>query len=118
MVLHIASLWSQVRLPFAVQSAHPDLLFVPADAIPFGWLGKSLTAVHDLAFERHPQAYSLAGRSYLQPTTRWAALRCPLLIAPSESTRRDLVDLYHVPPEPARGVPPGGGDRGERRAAP
>src|SRR5260370_33853979 len=118
MVVPMARLWSQVRLPLALQSAHPDLLFVPAHAIPFGWLGKSLTAVHDLAFERHPSAYSLAERSYLQLTTRWAALRCPLLITPSESTRRDLVDLYHVAPERVRVVPLGGGEQSERKIAP
>src|SRR5260370_20654386 len=104
----MARLGSQVRLPLALQSAHPDLLFVPAHAIPFGWLGKSLTAVHDLPFERHPDAYSLAERSYLQLTTRWAALRCPLLITPSESTRKDLLDLYHLAPEPVPPVPPRG----------
>src|ERR1700694_1461475 len=118
MVVPMARLWSQVRLPLALQPAHPDLLFVPAHAIPFGWLGKSLTVVHDLAFERHPEASSLAQRSYLQLTTRWAALRCPLLITPSESTRRDLVDLYHVAPERVRVVPLGGGEEAEREVAP
>jgi glycosyltransferase involved in cell wall biosynthesis len=118
MVVPMARLWSQVRLPLALQSAHPDLLFVPAHAIPFGWPGKSLTAVHDLAFERHPSAYSLAERSYLQLTTRWAALRCPLLITPSESTRTDLVDLYHVAQERVRVVPLGGGEQDEREVAP
>ncbi len=118
MVVPMARLWSQVRLPLALQPAHPDLLFVPAHAIPFGWLGKSLTVVHDLAFERHPQAYSLAQRSYLQLTTRWAALRCPLLITPSESTRQDLVELYHVAPERVRVVPLGGGEQAEREVAP
>lgn len=110
MVVPMARLWSQVRLPLALGPAHPDLLFVPAHAIPFGWPGKSLTVVHDLAFERHPEAYSLAELSYLRLTTRWAALRCPLLIAPSESTRQDLVDLYHVAPERVRVVPEGGGE--------
>src|SRR6266851_3121407 len=38
--------------------------------------------------------------------------------APSESTRRDLVDLYHVAPERVRVVPLGDGERGEREAAP
>jgi glycosyltransferase involved in cell wall biosynthesis len=118
MVVPMARLWSQVRLPLALQPAHPDLLFVPAHAIPFGWLGKSLTVVHDLAFERHPEAYSLAQRSYLQLTTRWAALRCPLLITPSESTRQDLVELYHVAPERVRVVPLGGGEQAEREVAP
>jgi glycosyltransferase involved in cell wall biosynthesis len=117
-VVPMARLWSQVRLPLALQPAHPDLLFVPGHAIPFGWLGKSLTVVHDLAFERHPEAYSLAQRSYLQLTTRWAALRCPLLIAPSDSTRKDLIDLYHVAPERVRIVPLGGGERAERVTAP
>src|SRR5713101_345480 len=118
MVVPMARMWSQVRLPLALQPAHPDLLFVPAHAIPFGWLGKSLTVVHDLAFERHPEAYSLAQRSYLQLTTRWAALRCPLLITPSESTRKDLVELYHVAPERVRVVPLGGGEQAEREVAP
>lgn len=118
LVVPMARLWSQVRLPLALQPAHPDLLFVPAHAIPFGWLGKTLTVVHDLAFERHPEAYSMAQRSYLQLTTRWAALRCPLLITPSESTRKDLVELYHVAPERVRVVPLGGGEQAEREVAP
>src|SRR6266851_427724 len=85
LVVPMARLWSQVRLPLALRPAHPDLLFVPAHAIPFGWLGKSLTVVHDLAFERHPQAYSLAERSYLQLTTSWAPLPNPLAETSSTS---------------------------------
>lgn len=118
MVVPMARMWSQVRLPLALRPAHPDLLFVPSHAIPFGWPGKSLTVVHDLAFERHPDAYSFAERSYLRLTTRWAALRCPLLIVPSESTRNDLVELYHVPADRVRVVPLGGGEHVEREVAP
>jgi glycosyltransferase involved in cell wall biosynthesis len=117
-VVPMARMWSQVRLPLALRPAHPDLLFVPAHAIPFGWPGKSLTVVHDLAFERHPDAYSFAERSYLQLTTRWAALRCPLLIVPSESTRNDLVELYHVSADRVRVVPLGGGEQVQREVAP
>ena len=118
MVVPLARMWSQLRLPVALRSAHPDLLFVPGHAIPFGWPGKSLNVVHDLAFERHPEAYSLAERSYLRLTTRWAALRCPLLIVPSESTKQDLVELYHVRPERVRVVALGGGEQVERAEAP
>ena len=118
MVVPMARMWSQVRLPLALRPAHPDLLFVPAHAIPFGWPGKSLTVVHDLAFERYPHAYSQAQRRYLQLTTRWAALRCPLLIVPSESTRNDLVELYRLSPDRIRVVPLGGGEKVEREVAP
>src|SRR5260370_27282685 len=118
MVVPMPRLWSQVRLPLAMQPAHPDLLFVPAHAIPFGWPGKSLTVVHDLAFERHPESYSLPERSYLRLTTRWAVLRCPLVIVPSESTRADLMELYGVAPDRVRVVPPGGGEQVVRDVAP
>src|ERR1700682_5211387 len=106
-VLPLRRLWSQVRLPMALAAERPDLLFVPAHAIPFAWPGKALTVVHDLAFERYPQAYSPAERAYLRLTTRWATMRCRLLIAVSESTKADLVSVYDLPPERIRVVPLG-----------
>jgi glycosyltransferase involved in cell wall biosynthesis len=106
-VLPFRRLWSQVRLPLAMARSNADLLFVPAHAIPFAWPGKMLTVVHDLAFERHPQAYSSHERLYLQLSTRWATLRCRLLIAVSESTKSDLVSIYGVAPERIRVVPLG-----------
>jgi glycosyltransferase involved in cell wall biosynthesis len=109
-VVPFPRLWSQVRLPLALARARADLLFVPSHAVPFAWPGKALTVVHDLAFERHAQAYSPTERAYLQLTTRWAARRCKLLIAVSESTRSDLVALYGIKPERIRVVPLGGGE--------
>jgi glycosyltransferase involved in cell wall biosynthesis len=107
MVIPLRRLWSQVRLPLALAAERPELLFVPAHAIPFGWPGKALTVVHDLAFERYPHAYSPAERAYLRLTTRWATIRCPLLITVSESTKADLVSGYGVRPERIRVVPLG-----------
>ena len=107
MVLPFRRLWSQVRLPMALAGKRPDLLFVPAHAIPFAWPGKALTVVHDLAFERYPHAYSQAERAYLRLTTRWAAMRCRLLITVSESTKADLVSAYGVRPDRIRVVPLG-----------
>ena len=117
-VVPFPRLWSQVRLPLALARAGADLLFVPSHAIPFAWHGKALTVVHDLAFERHPGAYSSAERAYLQLTTRWAVRRCRLLIAISESTKSDLVALYGVRPERVRVVPLGGGEPATRVVAP
>jgi len=106
-VLPLRRLWSQVRLPVALAGERPDLLFVPAHAIPFGWPGKALTVVHDLAFERYPHAYTAGERAYLRLTTRWAAIRSRLLIAVSESTKADLVSAFGVRPERIRVVPLG-----------
>lgn len=106
-VIPLGRLWSQVRLPLALAAERPALLFVPAHVIPFVWTGKALTVVHDLAFERYPQAYSPAERAYLRLTTRWATMRSPLLITVSESTKADLVSVYGVRPERIRVVPLG-----------
>src|SRR5207302_11383852 len=97
-VLPFWRLWSQVRLPIALAGVRPDLLFVPGHSIPFAWTGRALAVVHDLAFERHPAAYSTPQRIHLQLTTRWAVSRCRVLIAVSESTRDDLVSLYGADP--------------------
>jgi glycosyltransferase involved in cell wall biosynthesis len=118
MVTPFPRLWSQVRLPLALVREHADLLFVPSHVVPFAWPGKALTVVHDLAFERHPHAYSASERAYLRLTTRWAARRCPLLIADSESTKSDLVALYGVKTDRIRVVPLGGGEAAHRPIAP
>ncbi|MGH7762048.1 MAG: glycosyltransferase family 4 protein [Candidatus Dormibacteraceae bacterium] len=107
MVIPLRRLWSQVRLPLALAAERPDLLFVPAHAIPFAWPGRALTVVHDLAFERYPSAYSTAELAYLRLTTRWATVRSPLLITVSESTKADLVSIYGVRLERIRVVPLG-----------
>jgi len=111
-------MWSQVRLPLALAASRPDLLFVPAHSVPFAWPGRALTVVHDLAFERYPQAYSRRERALLQVTTRWAVQRCPLLVAVSESTKHDLVSLYGANPARIRVVPNGGGEPPSVSSAP
>src|SRR6266849_7388444 len=65
MVIPFRRLWSQVRLPLALAAERPDLLFVPGHVVPFAWPGRVLTVVHDLAFERHPDAYTFLDRTYL-----------------------------------------------------
>jgi glycosyltransferase involved in cell wall biosynthesis len=109
-VIPFRRLWSQVRLPIELAGVRPDLLFVPGHTIPFAWTGRALAVIHDLAFERHPEAYGTIARLHLQVTTRWAVNRCRLLIAVSESTRDDLVKLYGADTHRIRVVPNGGGE--------
>ena len=109
-VIPFRRMWSQVRLPIELAGVRPDLLFVPGHSVPFAWTGRALAVIHDLAFERHPEAYGTAARLHLQLTTRWAVNRCRLLIAVSESTRDDLVNLYGADPKRIRVVPNGGGE--------
>jgi glycosyltransferase involved in cell wall biosynthesis len=113
MVLPFRRGWSQVRLPIALAAERPDLLFVPAHALPFAWPGKALTVVHDLAFEKFPDAYRYSDRVYLRFSTLVAANRSKPLIAVSESTKQDLMELYRVPEKQIRVIPLGFGEPAE-----
>jgi glycosyltransferase involved in cell wall biosynthesis len=107
-------LWSQGRLCRELWRRRPDLFFAPSHVVPFLAPGRTLTVVHDLGFERFPDAYGAAARSYLRLTTRWAERRCPLLVAPSQATADDLGRFHGVAPERVRVVPLGGGEARER----
>ena len=108
-VLPMRRLWSQLRLPLELSIRRPDLLFVPSHVVPFLAPGPALTIIHDLAFERFPEAYSAGTRSYLRLSTRWAERRCEVLLAVSEATKRDLVELHGIDPERVVVAHPGGG---------
>jgi glycosyltransferase involved in cell wall biosynthesis len=116
-VLPMSRLWSQVRLPLELLRSRPRLLFSPSHVVPFASPVPALTVVHDLAFERFPNAYSTTDLTYLRLTTAWAERRCPILIAVSESTRRDLVQLHGLDPARVQVVNPGGGEANGRPSA-
>ncbi len=103
-------LWTQLRLPLELARARPDLLFVPAHAVPFLTGRPAVLTVHDLAYERFPHAYRTGELAYLKAAISWAERRCRLLVTVSGSTRDDLVELHGVDPARIRVTPPGGGE--------
>jgi glycosyltransferase involved in cell wall biosynthesis len=56
----------------------------------------SVVTVHDLIFERFPELYPPIDRRIYAAKARSAARRAGLIVAVSEQTARDLVDLYGV----------------------
>jgi glycosyltransferase involved in cell wall biosynthesis len=58
----------------------------------------SAVTVHDLIFERFPELYSPIDRRIYAAKARSAARRAGIVVAISEQTKRDLVELYGVAP--------------------
>jgi glycosyltransferase involved in cell wall biosynthesis len=56
----------------------------------------SVVTVHDLIFERFPELYPPIDRRIYAAKARSAARRAGVIVAVSEQTARDLVDLYGV----------------------
>lgn len=60
---------------------------------------RTVLTVHDLIFERFPQYHRVKNYLYLHTAMPLFCRRADALIAISEVTKRDLVELYRIPPE-------------------
>lgn len=99
-------LWTHIRLSLEMARHRPDVLFVPAHVVP-AIHPRSVVTIHDLGYLHEPDAHPLRQRRMLDLTTRWSARVAIRIIAVSESTRRDLVDRYVVPPTKIEVIPLG-----------
>lgn len=97
--------WEQTRL--AMLSRSLDLLHGLAFVAPLAARCPTVVTVHDLSFLRFPEAFRRANRTYLAWFTRRAVQRAARVIAVSESTRRDVIDLCGVPEARVVTVPNG-----------
>lgn len=89
--------WSHGRLSLEMLLYAPDLLFVPAHALPIVPSRRSVVTIHDLGFMHHPEAHTRIQNLYYRLFTRLSARRATHIIAISEATKRDLQRFYGTP---------------------
>jgi glycosyltransferase involved in cell wall biosynthesis len=75
-----------------------DVLFAPNFVPPPTSSRRLVLTVHDLAFRLHPETAPMATRRWLDRLDR-AVQQAAGIVAVSEATRRDLLELYPVDPE-------------------
>jgi glycosyltransferase involved in cell wall biosynthesis len=63
--------------------------------------------VHDLSFKRKPELMPLKDRLVFRTSVPRSARKADRVIAVSERTREDLIDLYRIPAEKIRVIPHG-----------
>jgi glycosyltransferase involved in cell wall biosynthesis len=93
-------------LPRVEWFARFDVLFAPNFVPPPTRARRLVVTVHDLAFKRFPHTATHGTKSWLARLDR-ALERAARVIAVSESTRRDLLELSHVDPAKIAVVPLG-----------
>jgi glycosyltransferase involved in cell wall biosynthesis len=76
-------------------------------ALPLGWAGPSVVTVHDLHFEHDPSVMGRLDRLTFKFVVPRAVRRAAAVIAVSEATKRDIVDLYGISPEHVTVTPHG-----------
>jgi glycosyltransferase involved in cell wall biosynthesis len=97
-----------VRIPLTLSAElrrRPvDLLHVQYTAPPLAPCPVVAT-VHDLSFEHLPETFKRRSRVQLRLTVRATARAAAHVIAPSEYTRRDLVETYGLDPSRVTAIP-------------
>jgi glycosyltransferase involved in cell wall biosynthesis len=83
-----------------------DLLHVQYTAPPLAPCPVVAT-IHDLSFEHLPETFKRRSRMQLRFTVRRTARAAAHVIAPSEFTRRDLIETYALDPERVSAIPLG-----------
>jgi glycosyltransferase involved in cell wall biosynthesis len=95
--------WS---LPRLLRRLRPALAHFE-HALPLRCPCPAVVTIHDLSFERDPAAMRRRDRLVFKRVVPHAARRAKRVIAVSERTKRDLVDLYGIPPEKIAVTPHG-----------
>ena len=101
--------WHRLRLPLPAEifTGPVDLFHSPDFVLPPLRHARGLITVHDLAFLRVPECADPGLRAYLTKAVPRSIARAHRILADSENTRRDLMELLGVPAERIRVVPAG-----------
>jgi len=95
-------LWYRLRLPLPIETwtGHLALFHAPDFVLPPTLPAtKTIVTIHDLSFVRFPEMTMPGMLRYLNKWVPASVQRADHVIAVSEATRQDLIQLYHTPPE-------------------
>lgn len=108
-------LWHRLNLPLPVDlmAGRADLFHGPSFTLPPALMPRLLT-VHDLSFLRYPQGAHPPLLAWLNRAVPRSLSRAQHVLADSQSTRRDLMELLQVPSERITVVGAGVDDRFRR----
>jgi glycosyltransferase involved in cell wall biosynthesis len=100
--IHVATGSQELRMAWSVprvlRRLRPALAHFQ-HAMPLRCPCPAVVTIHDLSFERDPRAMSRRDRFVFRRVVPRAARSARRVIAVSERTKRDLVDLYGIPPD-------------------
>ena len=95
----LSAYWRYASITRQLKADHVDVFHGLSNEIPQGLQKagiKSVVTIHDLIFERLPHLFKPIDRLIYRHKFQSACRRADSVIAISEQTKRDLVELYHV----------------------
>ena len=102
-------LWHRLHLPLWLElfAGKLDVFHSPDFALPPVRQARTVLTVHDLSFMRVPECSQPSLRAYLLRVVPPSVRRADVVLADSESTRNDVIELLGASPDRVRVVYPG-----------
>lgn len=91
--------WAMVELPRLASRSGAEVIHHPLPAVSRATRIPQVVTVHDLSFERLPQCFDRRFRRYAHRSHQAAARAAAAVICVSETTAREVSDLWNVPSE-------------------
>jgi glycosyltransferase involved in cell wall biosynthesis len=100
--------WEQLTLPSLLRQRHIDVFHSPANVLPemLPRYCAGVVTLHDLAFLRFPNVLTRSKRMYHRTFTLRSLRHATRIIADSDSTKRDAVELVNIPAKRIQTVHP------------
>lgn len=95
----LSAYWRYARITRQLEAEKADVFHGLSNEIPLGLQKagiRSVVTIHDLIFERLPHLFKPIDRAIYRHKFRSACERADSVIAVSDQTRRDLIELYQV----------------------
>ena len=100
-------LMEHVVVPAEARRAGAELLHAPHYTLPLGWSGPSVVTIHDLIHIRFARFHPPGAALYARFMAGLAVRRARVVMADSEATKRDVIELLGAPEARIRVVPLG-----------
>lgn len=109
-------LWHRLRLPLVVElfAGALDVFHSPDFSLPPTYRARPVLTVHDLSFMRLPQCSYPSLRAFLTQVVPRSVRRAEVVLADSECTRNDVIQLLGADPRRVRVIYPGVDERFRR----
>jgi glycosyltransferase involved in cell wall biosynthesis len=97
-------LWTLLTFPRALKQDGVDLAHTQYTT-PLHASCPIITTVHDISFRLYPEWFPRKHRLLMNLTVPGSMRRAAMVITDSESSRRDILRIYRLPPERVVGIP-------------
>jgi glycosyltransferase involved in cell wall biosynthesis len=101
----VRSVWMQAVLPWILRRVRPDLVHFTNYLAPLACPVPYVVSIHDMTMTLFPECHTAKKRLLTSTLVPRIARGAHLVLAPSESTRRDVVRLLGLDPQRVRVVP-------------